>query len=286
MVGSQIRLPDKRAHNLPELQLDFGQVLLLSSVNYRYRSALWSLSAFGMILAVLVALITAGLAKHRIQAEFKDTFMLLTPSTVHMTVATLHSFEVSFLLRFIPVLLMNLSSCIWDMADIFYRITEPFASMSEPGPALANLLLDYPSPAPVAITTKAIQNGHWRVALCSTFSLLATLPPIIAGSIFVGTPTPDGVAFSIEPINFWVSYVLLIVYLVFIVILRPTPSYHLPRVVRNLCDVLSCCYASTFLDDLGTDGKPVFTVQEKDDQNVHLESRIRLAKREYQFGLY
>jgi hypothetical protein len=170
------------------------------------------------------------------------TFMLLTPSTVHMTVATLHSFEVSFLLRFIPVLLMNLSSCIWDMADIFYRITEPFASMSEPGPAVANLLLDYPSTAPVAITIKAIQNGHWRVALCSTFSLLATIPPIIAGSICIGTPKPDGVVISIELINFWVSYVLLIVYSVFIAILRPTPSYHLPRVVRNLCDVLSCCY--------------------------------------------
>jgi hypothetical protein len=265
MVGSQIRLPDKRVDNLPELQLDFGQVRLLSSVNYRYRSALWSLSAFSMILTVLVALITAGLAKHGIQAGFKDRFMLLTPSTVHMTVATLHNFEVSFLLRFIPVLLMKLSSCIWDMADIFYRITEPFASMSEPGPAVANLLLDCPSIVPVAITIKAIQNGHCRVALCSTFSLLATIPPIIAGSICVGTPKPDGVVISIELINFWVSYVLLIVYSVFIVILRPTPSYHLPRVVRNLCDVLSCCYASTFLDDLGTDGKPIFTIQEKED---------------------
>jgi hypothetical protein len=238
MVGLQIRLPDKRADNLPELQLDFGQVRLPSSVNYRYRSALWavndiSLSAFGMILTVLIALITAGLAKHRIQAGFKDTFMLLTPSTVHMTVATLHSFEASFLLRFIPVVLMNLSSCIWDMADMFYRITEPFASMSEPGPAAANLLLDYPSTAPVAITIKAIQNGHWRVALCSTFSLLANIPPIIATSIFVGTPTPDGVAISIEPINFWVFYVLLIVYLVFLVVWHIF-FFFVPRSVSKL----------------------------------------------------
>jgi hypothetical protein len=193
--------------------------------------------------------------------------MLLTLSTVHMTVTTLHSFEASFLLCFIPVLLTNLSSCIWDMADMFYRITEPFASMSEPGPAAANLLLDYPSTAPVAITIKAIQNGHWRVALCSTFSLLATIPPIIVTSIFVGTPTPDGVAISIEPINFWVFYVLLIVYLVFMVILRPTPSYRL----LELC--------GTFATFLATATQVPFWTTSAQVANLYSQPKRRMTKR-------
>lgn len=262
-----------------------------NSADYRYRSALWavndaSLTTFAMILIALIALISIGLAKHRIQDGFNGTFMLFTPDTVHMTVATLHSFEASFLLRFIPVLLMNLSGCIWDMADMFYRITEPFATMNEPGPATGNILLDYPSAPAGLITIKAMTNGHWRVALCSTFSLLATIPPIVATGIFVGSPIPNGIAVSIAPINFWIFFILLIIYLIFMIVLRPTPSYRLPRVVRNLCDVLGYCYASGFLDDLGPDGKPIFSAQERDDQKVHLESKIHLAKKDYQFGLY
>jgi hypothetical protein len=67
---------------------------------------------------------------------------------------------------------------------------------------------------------------------------------------------------------------------------RPPPGYRLPRPVRTITDVLSYCYASRFLDDRGPDGKPIFSAQDIGDERVHLELRIHLSKKEYEFGSY
>jgi hypothetical protein len=40
------------------------------------------------------------------------------------------------------------------------------------------------------------------------------------------------------------------------------------------------------LDDVSPDGKPVFSAQAADEDRIHLESRIHLAKNKYEFGLY
>jgi hypothetical protein len=49
---------------------------------------------------------------------------------------------------------------------------------------------------------------------------------------------------------------------------------------------LSYCYASRIFDDRGPDGKPIFSAQDIGDERIHLESRIHLAKKKYEFGLY
>ncbi len=56
---------------------------------------------------------------------------------------------------------------------------------------------------------------------------------------------------------------------------------------RNVVgDVLSYCYASRILDDLGPNKKPIFSAQDIGDERVYLESRIYLAKKQYQLGMY
>jgi hypothetical protein len=227
----------------------------------------------------------------RVENGFNATFANWTVNSTNSTIygvpiEAIDNVSESFTYRFLPVYLMSLFSSLWIGADWYYRMIQPYASMHEAAPATSNLLLDYPSSAPGFVTWKALMNGHWRVALFSALSLSSTAPPIIATGVFTSTPTPTGYIVSIEPINFWASFVILILYIFFLILLRPTPAYRLPRVVESISDVLSYCYSSRILDDVSPDGKPVFSAQDVGDSKLQLDSRIHLAKKKYVFGLY
>ncbi len=236
---------------------------------------------------------TFGIATNQLHIAIDSPFALCPPDycsalakifsdgASHST----YNFGTGFLFRFLPSEVFVLFGILWLNADIFYRNTEPFAGMIKAMPATSNLLLDYPSALPIAITFKALSNHHWRVAIFSVCSLLATAPPIVAGGIFISTPTQTGYAITIQKVNFWFCYTVLILYLVTIPFARPTPAYRLPRSISSFADILIYCYASRILED-SVLGEPVFSAQDKTDRRIHLESKIYLAKRNYQFGVY
>ena len=271
-----------------------------------------TLVIFSSMLIAVVALTITGLAKHRVQAGFNSTFTNWTslsglpyisrdlhlgiiPRSVDangtnvitdITKGQIGKFEEAFIYRFLPVTLMSLFSWLWINADLFYRTIEPFAGMNEPSLATSNLLLNYPSAPPVLVTLNALSNKHWRVALFSALALASSVPPIVATGVFVSTPTPTGFIVSIAPVNFWASFFILILYVLCMPMARPTSGYRLPRGVQSISDVLSYCYQSRILGDVGPDGRPIFSAQDFDEDRVHLESRINLAKKNYVFGLY
>ena len=193
--------------------------------------------------------------------------------------------EAAFLFRFLPVEIMALLNALWVKADLFYRSTESFGGMYDAAPATSNLLLDYRSSMPIAITFKAAQKGHWRVALFSLYSLLGTIPPIIATSIFVSTPVATEFKIKAQPASFWFCFSMLSLYLFTLPVVRPAAAYRLPRQVLNIADLLSYCYASRALEDQILD-KSIFSVQGPTNTRMHLVSQIHLARREYRFGFY
>jgi hypothetical protein len=238
----------------------------------------------GSVLIVSIALTIIGLAKHRVQNGYKGH--VFSTFTIDENFASLDYFQEGFRYRFLPVLLMYAFSHIWRSADWYYRATQPYAGMSEAAPATQNLLLDYPSNLPVLVTIKAVKNHHWRVAFYSALSLASSAPPIVAAGIFTVTSIGTHLIVSIQEVRFWASFSIIILYLFCLIGVRPPPRYRLPRRITSINDVFSYCYQSRLLDDIGVDGKPVFSAQDIGEGKDHLEARIHLAKKEYQFGLY
>lgn len=193
----------------------------------------------------------------------------------------------AFLFQFLPVNLMGFwFSFLWNNVDHFYWYNQPFAGMDNAAPAASTILLDYPSSMPILITCKAIANKQWRVALFSLLSLAASVPPIIASGIFVGIPDATGFTEHIQPVNFWASFSILGLYLLCTALARPTKAYRLPRNgIYTIGDLIQWCYASRIFDE-ELHGRPIFHVQGAKDERIQLLSRIHLAKRNYQFGLY
>jgi hypothetical protein len=168
------------------------------------------LALYASVLVIVIALCILGLVDHRVQDGFNSTFAAYTFDTADPEIGILENMKHTLLYGFLPVFLMSSFSSLWVSADLFYRITEPFAGMNDAATATLTILLDYPSCAPGLVSLKAVMNGHWRVALFSILSLAATAPPIIATGVFVATPKATGYFVSMEPVNFWASFVILV----------------------------------------------------------------------------
>ena len=263
----------------------------------RYRSVYGLLSDTALSIFALMGLAafiatTFGIAHHLLDVTISSPVALCGPVVCTdfggstSSEYRIFSAEIAFFFRFLPSEVFALFSNLWIVADAFYRVTQPFADMDQAMPATSNLLLDYPSSMPIAITYKALSNGHWRVAIFSLFSLLATAPPIVAAGIFISTPIDTAYTISIQPVNFWLCYTVLILNLLSIPLARPSTAYRLPRSITNFADTLSYCYASRILDDTIWPDEPVFSAQKPTDERVHLESKVHLAKRKYRFGVY
>jgi hypothetical protein len=241
-----------------------------------------SLTFVAVVLVSVLALIIAGLASHWIQKAFDAS---LTASTMKsLPISAINPIE-TVRYHLSPVLLMSFFSWFWGNVDWFYRVTQPYAGMYHAAPAPSNLMLDYPSCPAVLITIKALKNHHWRVALFSAISLLSVIPPVVANGVFNDVPTSTGFSYNIQRLNFWVCFVALIIYLVALVVARPTPAYRLPRAVQTFSDVLSYCYAS-HIHENRPDRKSTFSIQEVGQTKRDLESQVYLAKNQYEFGFY
>jgi hypothetical protein len=274
-----------------EIPLDYDYDRVHSPETYRYYSAPFLLNdpllaLYAAVVTTVLGLTITGLVDERIQNAFNSIFSTWTLDKTSHPIEIIDNWAEGFRYRFLPVFFMTLFNALWLRADMFYRWTEPFSRMDRGSDAKNSILLDYTSCPPIIVTYKALTNLHWRVAMFSTLALISTAPPIIATGVFISTPTTYGYSISIEPINFWACFSFLIFYFICLGIVRPPPSYRLPRSVRTIADILSYCYASKLLDDLGPDGTPVFAPQAKDDERCHMKYRICLMKKKYQFGLY
>ncbi|KUJ06722.1 uncharacterized protein LY89DRAFT_692331 [Mollisia scopiformis] len=273
------------------IPLDYNYQRVIDPERYRYFSAPFLLNdallmTYAAVIITVLALIITGLIEKRIQHAFNSVFSTWVLDKTSQPIEIIDNWAEGFKYRFLPVFFTTLFSALWIRADVFYRWTEPFSRMDKGADAKSSILLDYTSYTPVFVTFKALMRCHWRVAMFSALALISTAPPIIATGVFISTPTDYGYSISIEPINFWACFSFLILYLICLPVVRPPPSYRLPRSVRTIADVLSYCYNSKLVDDLGTDGKPIFSPQEKDDERVHMKYRICLTKKMYHFGLY
>ena len=194
----------------------------------------------------------------------------------------------SFLFQFLITLVVSGFTWFWEDLDLFCRSTQPFVGMYKPNPAAENLLLDYTTLLPVIVTLTAMTNRHWKVARASVLALVTRLLPIIVGgSITIVAERHDGNGVEVhasKPLFLWAmvffaSFILLIPFEV----TRDGYYRHLPRNMRSIADVVSWCYASQLLRRCD-----VFDVAINGPESElwHMHARLRLLKKEYQFGLY
>ena len=264
----------------------------LAAIRYRFVD-FWlcdiSLLIFASMALVALAFVIAGLSNHHLQngIQLHPEYIEFPFNSSGGRSSGSHVFypSESFLFRFLPVFLMNIFGILWNMADHYYRYMQPFAGMSTPAPATENMLLDYPTQMPIAITIRAVDRGHWRVALFSLLSVTATVPPIIASGIFVASTNATGVVVRLHPISFWATFSFLILFILCIGCARPTTAYRLPWCIWNIANLMLFCNQSRILDDEILE-KPVFSANDPLEERIHMESRIHLAKQKYVFGLY
>lgn len=244
----------------------------------------FALTALGPIISLII-----GLEQYHLLDgfDFKPGEPLTLCGTTQASCISMFQgrFQTVLLFRFLPVNLFGWFGWLWLNADLFYRYMQPFAGMDSAAPATSNILLRYPTAMPVIITAQAISNGHWRVALMSGYSFCSRVAPILASDLFLATATSTGYHIEINKGNFWVCFVVLIVYLLTIPFIRPTPAYRLPRFPSSIVHVIGYCYASRIMDEK-VFGNTMLSVQDATDERVHLESKIHLAKKYYKFGYY
>ncbi|CAG7955110.1 unnamed protein product [Penicillium salamii] len=184
------------------------------------------------------------------------------------------------LFTFLPALLFDLLSIEVNTAAYFYRLHQPIANMQSPVSAEKSVLLDYVGRNAASAMLTAAANKHWRVAWLSFLDSVSAIPLILVANAVNAEETPDGWHVNVTGGKFYSLFALLIVYCVSIVLCRPLPEYRTLMVVSTLAELLTLCYDSHMLD--GNE----FSVQDASDREIHLVSKVHLAKRKYQFGLY
>ena len=92
----------------------------------------------------------------------------------------------NFLYSFIPSFLGLLCLLFWYSIDLSLRRLQPFAALSQPNGVLAehSLLLSYVSDGVMLVPLRAAFNGHFRLAMVSFTTLIASTLPILAGGVF------------------------------------------------------------------------------------------------------
>lgn len=136
---------------------------------------LWSTTALILLLAFLIVSYLPSTA-------IKSGFLPDLPISVNSTGFS----SPNFLYSFIPSFLGTLCFLYWYTLDMNIRRLQPYASLSTPDGSLAenSLLLSYTSDGLGLVSLKAAANHHYRVALMSLTTLIASTLPILAGGVF------------------------------------------------------------------------------------------------------
>ncbi|KAF2147404.1 uncharacterized protein K452DRAFT_354802 [Aplosporella prunicola CBS 121167] len=189
------------------------------------------------------------------------------------------------LFYFLPTISLSVWNLAWLRAAYFYRHVQPIACMDGSKPPQETVLLDYLSISLSEAIYTAITNRHFRVAISSLLAMVGTIIQILPGKVFFNVSWRghrDKVEYiaSIVPSYLYGCLAITIVYIILLGFLRPTPQYRTPRACYNIVDLVSYCYNSKMLDD------PEFDTQDPTDEEIHFKSKIHLAKRKYQIGMY
>ncbi|CAG8232270.1 unnamed protein product [Penicillium salamii] len=260
----------------PKAPLKFQGCKVEHPERFRYASGYinhWD-SVLAFILAIGVALFITcviGMSQNIVQRGFD-----YTPSVPRANIALVQE----ILFAFLPALLFNIFSMEAYAAAYFYRLLQPIANMENPVSAEETVLLDYVGRNAASATLTAAMNKHWRVAWFSLLSIISPLPFVLIAGAFTAQETSTGWHVTVAPGNFYTLFALLIIHCISLVLYRPPPEYRTLIMIPTLAELLTLCYDSQMLD--GNE----FSVQDASDREIHLVSKVHLAKRKYQFGLY
>lgn len=138
-------------------------------------AALWAIIAFVLLLAFLIV---SYLPSTMVSTAFSPT----VPAPVNTDGFS----STNFLYSFVPALLGTLCLLFWLDIDYAHRRLQAFAALGKEDGELAemSLLLSYVANLPGFVTISALIDGHWRIALLTFVTLIATTLPILSGGVF------------------------------------------------------------------------------------------------------
>lgn len=94
------------------------------------------------------------------------------------------------LFNILPTIALTGLTFWWGKVENLFRVTQPYVGLASALPGKDSALLDYNFDFPFAISVKALQNKHWRLAYVTSITLLVTFATVLAGGIFIETAIP------------------------------------------------------------------------------------------------
>ncbi|KAL4970156.1 DUF3433 domain-containing protein [Aspergillus stella-maris] len=222
----------------------------LYSQGVRYRWAPWFLRKTAVITwtVILCALWIAFVVVSFVHGGIEEGFpprLSTRPSSSAFSAS-------NFVYSFIPALIGNLLFLAWQHIDVYFRVLQPYVTLSSPDGASADesLLLAYPSLLPFQVTLTAMFNNHYKVAWISLMSLVSCAIPILAGGVFIAL-TYSGNEIKIASLMpaFYAIVVFCAIYMVSFFTIWPGRRRHLPHDISTLADQMSFLYQSPLLSD-------------------------------------
>ena len=217
----------------------------------RYRWVTWFLRVpavvtwTAIVFALFIAFVTVSFVHDALQNGFNPRL----PTLPNMDAFS----SSSFLYRFIPSLIGTVLFLLWQPIDVYFRASQPFASLSAPSgaPAERSLLLSYTSNLPCEVTISALLKGHYQVAWISFMSIVSIAIPILAGGIFMALWYPSHEEVRIATLMPAFSALIAFCALYALSFLCIWPGRHrcLPHSIDTLADLTSFLYQSPLLSD-------------------------------------
>ncbi|RAL12211.1 DUF3433 domain-containing protein [Aspergillus homomorphus CBS 101889] len=223
----------------------------LYAPSVRYRWVPWflkdsSVIAWTVIIcALFIAFVLVSFIHDAIRGGFPPRLPTL-PSTGAFSSS-------NFCYSFVPALIGNVFFLAWQPIDVFFRASQPFASLSSSKGARAeeSLLLAYPSCLPFQVTALAVINKHYKVAWISFMSVASAVIPILAGGVFIALnyPAEHAVKIAASMPAFYALVAFCALYTVSFLCIWPRRQRYLPHDISTLADLMSFLYQSPLLAD-------------------------------------
>lgn len=129
----------------------------------------------------------------------------------------------------------------WFDSDLLHRRMQPFVGMlSNPEPAVDNILLDYVTTLPGVTTINSFLNGHYKVAWFSAlWSLCAPFGIVLTSTLYgVGEKDGDWVVISTSSRQAVTLGAFAVLYIITMPFIWPSRKRRHPRSPKNGLDIL------------------------------------------------
>lgn len=246
---------------------------MLHSPFVRHRWCPWFLRD-GAILAWAIAavlLLIAFFVLSFVNRAVRRGFFPLLPATTESNGFS----PANFLYSFIPALLGMFLFLAWQPIDVYFRMVQPYANLSEFDGATArrSILLSYNADLPGFVTLRALMNRDLKVAHFSLVSLLSAAIPVLAGGVFSALLFSNGEVRMAASMPGYIGLcVILSIYALSFLIIWPTRFRYLPHSVDTIAGNLSFLYASRLLKD-----SSIRNIRTKADFIARLEGRVNTS---------